>query len=172
MATPMASSKKNTSSALAKLLLGAVLIAFWLVATLLQIQTNESFILHGATVSFRPDWSILRQPVGLMMGTLDVNTAKATLFGWGIELVFLIFIVGYEIAHEAVRSNNKHLAGWFQTATIVIVGFDVYTDYLYGNLASGFWGQVLFAAMVGLIVLFFGIIGLRFLEHGITELTH
>jgi hypothetical protein len=163
---------KTGRNSAAKIVLGLILVGFWLVMTLLQVQTNEAFILGGGAVSFHADWSILAQPVKFILGTQPTSTAEATAFGWGIELFFLIFVVGYEIAHDAVSEANKDLAKFFKTATILIVLFDAYTDYRYGQLASGFWGQVLFAVVVGLIVMFFGTIGLRYIEHGFSSMTH
>ena len=37
------------------------------------------------------------------------------------------------------------------------------------QLASGFWGQVAFALVTSFIVAFFGIIGLRLIEYGLTQ---
>jgi hypothetical protein len=61
------------------------------------------------------------------------------------------------------------LTGVFQTVSIALVAFDAYMDFRYGSLASGFWGQVGFAAMTSFIVMFFGIVGLRFIEHAFHE---
>lgn len=153
------------------IVIGFILIGFWLVMTLLQVQTNEAFLLGGGAVSFHADWAVLMQPVQFVLGSLPTSMAEATAFGWGIELFFLIFIIGYEIAHSAVSEANKDLAKFFKTATYLIVLFDAYTDFRYGQLASGLWGQIGFAVVVGLIVMFFGTVGLRFLEHGFSTIS-
>jgi hypothetical protein len=80
-----------------------------------------------------------------------------------------VLIVGYEVAHESVKASNRHLAGWFRTGAVALIAFDGYTDIQYGNLASGFWGQVAFAGVTAFIVAFFGVIGFRLLEHAVTE---
>src|SRR5215469_5056253 len=161
--------KRQGASPLAPLVVGLALLALWLVATLLQIQTSEAFLLNGPTVSFVPNWGILTQVPDLVWGNLTPDLAKATLWGWGIELVYLMAMVGYELAHEGVSRANHKLAGVFQTLSIGIVAFDAYMDFRYGSLVSGFWGQVGFAAMTSFIVLFFGLVGLRFLEHAFHE---
>jgi hypothetical protein len=158
--------RRQGGSPLPPLVVGAALLALWLVATLLQIQTSEAFLLNGPVVSFVPNWGILIQVPDLVQGKLTPDLAKATLWGWGIELVYLMAMVGYELAHEGVSRANHKLAGVFQTVSIAIVAFDAYMDFRYGSLASGFWGQVGFAAMTSFIVMFFGLVGLRFLEHG------
>jgi len=75
----------------------------------------------------------------------------------------------YPTAHESVRATNRHLASWFRTGVVALIAFDAYTDVQYGQLASGFWGQVAFALVTAFIVAFFGIIGVRLIEYGLTE---
>src|SRR5579859_6614558 len=164
-----APASRHGSSPLACLLLGAVLVLFWLLASLLQIQTSEAFILHGPVVSFVPNWGIVHQPVDLVGGSLSPDLAKAVMWGYGIELIYLVCVVGYEVAHESVKASNQHLASVFRTGAIALIAFDAYTDFQYGSLASGFWGQVAFALVTAFIVAFFGVIGVRLIEHGLSE---
>src|SRR5215467_2065007 len=159
---------RRANSPIPLLLIGLACVIFWLLASLLQIQTSEAFILHGAVVTFNPNWSILRQPVDLVQGRLSADMAKAAMWGWGIELIYLVCIVGYEVAHESVKASNRHLASVFRTGAVALIAFDAYTDFQYGTLASGLWGQVAFAAVTAFIVAFFGVIGFRLLEHGLT----
>ena len=166
-----AANARRPHSPLPVLVLGLALIVFWLLASLLQIQTSEAFILNGPAVTFNPDWGILRQPVDLVQGHLTPAMAKAAMWGWGIELIYLVCIIGYEVAHEGVRATNHHLAGWFSTGAVALIAFDGWTDFQYGQLASGFWGQVAFALVTSFMVAFFGIIGLRLIEHGLSEWT-
>ena len=56
----------------------------------------------------------------------------------------------------------------FRTGVVALIAFDAYTDFQYGSLASGLWGQVAFAGVTAFIVAFFGVIGFRLLEHGLT----
>ncbi len=120
-------------------------------------------------MTFVPDWGILKQPLDLVQGHLSIDLAKAVMWGWGIELVYLVCIVGYEIANESVKASNRHLASVFRTGVVALIAFDAYTDFQYGTLASGFWGQVAFAGITAFIVAFFGVIGFRLLEHGLTQ---
>ena len=163
---------RRTNSPLPVLLVGLALLAFWVLASVLQIQTSEAFILKGPAVTFAPNWDILRQPFDLMGGHLKAEMAKASMWGWGIELIYLVCIVGYEVAHESIKASNRHLASWFRTGVIALIAFDAYTDFQYGSLASGFWGQVAFALVTAFIVAFFGVIGVRLIEHGLSEWRH
>jgi hypothetical protein len=149
------------------LLVGLALLVFWVLASVLQIQTSEAFILKGPAVTFAPNWDILRQPFDLIGGHLKADMAKAAM--WGIELIYLVCIVGYEVAHESIKASNRHLASWFRTGVIALIAFDAYTDFQYGNLASGPGGQFAFAAVTAFIVAFFGIVGVRLIEHGLTQ---
>ena len=149
-----------------KLLLGVILIGFFLLATLLQIQTSEAFILNGSAVSaLAPNWGILRQPVELAQGGLTTDMAKAVMWGWGIELIYLVCVVGEVTVHGRLHS-------WFKTGAFVLVMFDFWTDLQYGTLASGIWGQVAFASITSFIVAFFGILGINMIWSAITEFGH
>ncbi len=160
---------RRANSPLLVLIVGCALLLFWILASMLQIQTSEAFILKGPAVTLAPNWGILRQPLDLLQGHLTTDMAKAAMWGWGIELIYLVCIVGYEVAHESVRATNHRLAGWFRTGVVTLIAFDAYTDIQYGQLASGFWGQVAFALVTAFMVAFFGIIGLRLIEHELTE---
>ncbi len=149
-----------------KLLLGVILIVFFLLATLLQIQTSEAFILNGSAVSvLAPNWGILKQPVELAQGGLTTDMAKAVMWGWGIELIYLVCVVGEVTVHGRLHS-------WFKTGAFVLVMFDFWTDLQYGTLASGMWGQVAFASITSFIVAFFGILGINMIWSAITEFGH
>lgn len=145
-----------------KLVLGVVLIAFFLLALMLQIQTSEAFILNGPAISLAPNWGILKQPVELIQGSLTTNMAKAVMWGWGIELIYLVCVIGEVSVHG-------RLHGWFKTGAIVLVGFNVWTDFNYGQLASGWGGQMAFAGVTSFIVAFFGIVGLDLIWSAITD---
>ena len=165
----MTTTTHKASSPVPKLLLGSALIIFWLMATLLQIQTSEAFILQGPKVTFMPNWSVFMQPFDLVQGHLSPDMAKSVMWGWGMELAFLICIVGFEVAHESVKASSKRFAAWFQTGLFILIAFDAYTDFNYGSLASGFWGQIAFAGVTVFVVMFFGTVGLRFMEQGFAD---
>lgn len=145
-----------------KLALGVVLVGFFLLALLLQVQTSEAFILSGSQVTLAPNWGILSQPYDLARGMLPINVAQAAMWGWGIELVYLVCVVGEVTVHG-------RLHGWFKTGAVVLVGFNVWTDFNYGSLPSGFGGQVAFAGITSFIVAFFGVVGLNMIWGAIID---
>lgn len=169
MSSTVASSK---GSPLLKFLLGAALIVLWLIASLLQIQTSESFILNGPVVSYAADWAILRQPYALVMGGLSPMMAKAVMWGWGVELVFLVCVIGYEEAHATISAGNKRLAMLFRLGSIVIIVFDAWTDFNYGSLPSGLGGQIAFALITAFVVMFAGVAGVHLITRGVQEFSH
>jgi hypothetical protein len=144
-----------------KLLLGLLLIGFFLLALMLQIQTSEAFLLGSSPVQLAANWGVLNQPLALLQGQLPLDIAKAVMWGWGIELVYLVCVVG-EV------SIQGRLGGWFKTGAVILVVFNFWTDFNYGQMASGFWGQVAFAAITSFIVAFFGVLGLTLIWESIT----
>jgi hypothetical protein len=66
-----------------RLLLGILLVGFFLLALLLQIQTSEAFLLNSSPVQLAANWGVLSQPVELIQGQLPLDTAKAAMWGWG-----------------------------------------------------------------------------------------
>jgi hypothetical protein len=148
-----------------RLLLGVLLVGFFLLALMLQVQTSEAFILNGSPVTLATDWGVLSQPIELIQGGIPIDMAKAVMWGWGIELVYLVCVVGEVSVHG-------RLGGWFKTGAFILVAFNFWTDFQYGSLASGVWGQVAFAAITSFIVAFFGMLGLNLIWGSITDLSH
>jgi len=149
-----------------RLVLGVVVLGFFLLALMMDVQTSEAFLLNGGKVAVQSlDWAILRQPFDLLEGNVhDMNLAKAILWGWGCLLVYLVCVVGETTVHN-------RLAGLFKTGAFVIVAFDFWTNMNYGTLPSGVGGQIGFAAITSFIVAFFGVLGLNLIFGAITDMT-
>lgn len=157
-------------SPLPMLVLGLVCIAFWLDILLLEVQASEAFLLHGSIITFSSsNWNTLLQPWELVQGTLDINMRMAVIWGWGIELIYLVCIVGWEVAQSAIGYHNPKLAGWFKTGALILIVFNAWSNFQYGNLASGFWGQIGFAAITSFGSAFFGIVGVYLLERAFAK---
>jgi hypothetical protein len=142
--------------------LGVLLLGFFLLALMLQVQTSEAFILNGTAVKLAANWGVLHQPIDLIAGNMDINTAKAVMWGYGIELVYLVCVIG----EVAVTGRWQ---GWFKTGAIVLVAFNFYTDVNYGTLGSGLGGQLAFAGITSFMVAFFGVLGLNMIWSCILE---
>jgi hypothetical protein len=149
-----------------RLALGLLLLAFFVLALMMDVQTSEAFILNGGkgTVSAL-NWAIVTQPFALFEGHIqDIDMAKAILWGWGCLLVYLVCVVGETTVHG-------RLNGVFKMGAAIIVGFDFWTNRNYGTLPSGFGGQPGFAAITSFIVAFFGVPGLNLIFGAISDLT-
>lgn len=147
-----------------KIVVGVALLLLFLLALMLQIQTSEAFILNGQAVGLSANWAILQQPFQLAQGSLSLNMAKAVMWGWGIECIYLVCVLG-EVTVPRWR-------GLFVTGAFGLVVFDFWTDYNYGSLPSGAGGQIAFALVTSFIVAFFGAIGLEMIFKGVEEIAH
>lgn len=147
-----------------RLLLGLLLVGFFLLALMLEIQTSEAFLLNGAAVTLAPNWGVLLQPWELFHGQLALDMAKAVMWGWGIELVYLVCVVGE-------TSMGGRAGKFFKTGAIILVGFNFWTNLNYGTMSSGFGGQIAFAAITSFIVAFFGVLGLNMIFSAIMEMS-
>ncbi len=149
------------------IIVGVGFLILFIVGLMTQVQTNEAFITHAGDVNvYKPDWSILVQIPNLVLGKLNPDDAAAAIFGWGIELIYLGFIIGYELLQDSVQRSGQFMAGLFRTLSWVVVFFNGWTDYNYGSLGGGFWGHVGFALVTSFIVGFFGTIGMYLIESG------
>ena len=160
--TPAAAPASRGNVPILKLALGVILVLFFVLALMLQIQTSEAFILNGQAVGLSANWAILKQPFVLAQGNLPLDMAKAVMWGWGIELIYLVCVVGEVAIHG-------RLSGLFKTGAVILVLFDFWTDMQYGTMASGIGGQIAFAAVTSFIVAFFGYVGLELIFHSIGE---
>ncbi len=148
-----------------KLVLGILLLGFFVLALMMDVQTSEAFILNGGKVAVQSlNWTILRQPIDLAQGNLPMDTAKAVMWGWGCLLIYLVCVIGETTIHG-------RLGGIFKTVAFIIVAFDFWTNVNYGTLPSGMGGQVGFAVITSFIVAFFGVLGLNLIFSAITEMT-
>jgi hypothetical protein len=163
----------NQYSALPKIFVGVLLLLFFLIGSILHIMTSEAFFLGSKAVGLlSANWQILLQPGELATGTLDggMEMQKAVIWGWGIELVFLICIVGHGRLHKHVKKSSRAMAKLFRVGTVLLVFFDGWTDFNYGNVASGFWGQLAFALITAFVVFYFGTGGWHLISEGLDEL--
>lgn len=148
---------------------GGVGVAFcilFVIGVMTQIQTNEALVTGVSNVDvYKPNWAILFQPVQLVMGGLSSEEGAAVIVGWGIELIYLGCIVGFEIMQHAASRSGQFMAKVFRYFSLGIIGLNVWTDFQYGaSIGGGVWGHVLFAVVTSFVVGFCGTIGMYFIE--------
>lgn len=147
---------------------GIGMIVLFLIVFVSQVQTTEAWVQHqGAVDVFHPNWSIVWQIPALVIGQLPSSEAQAAIVGWGVELVYLAFIVGYEILKEAVHTTSGQLmAKVCRSLGFVVIAFCGYTDYQYGTIGTGIVGHLTFAVVCSIVIAYFGTIGWAFIRHG------
>ncbi len=150
------------------LAIGALFMIFFILCLTTQVQTNEAFIQGTKSVDvYKPNWAIFVQPIDLLLGHLSVNDAIATIFGWGVEVIYLAFtMVGYELIRNSVYQAGRAVGVVFEIIAVGIVFFNYYADFNYGTIGSGPWGHFWFALLTAFVVGYFGTVGLFLLRHG------
>lgn len=149
-------------------LIGATpFLIIFLIGFMFQIQTNEANILGGGPVDlYHPNWGVLIQLPMLLAGKLDAVTAKAAFWGWFVETLMLGAVIGLVEMRNAVGVAGKIILLIFDVSTVVIIGYNMISDYSYGTIGTGGWGQFGFAFGMSFAVAFFGIIGVWFISLG------
>ncbi len=161
-------------SAIPKIFVGLLLLLFFVIGSILHIMTSEAFFLGGSSTSLlSTNWQILTQPFLLATGTLPggPNMQKAVIWGWGIELVFLICVFGYDRLHRNVKASSRPMAKIFRAGTVLLIFFDGWSDFNYVGAASGPWGQLGFTLITAFVVFYFGTAGFHLVSEGLSELT-
>ncbi len=144
---------------------GLGFLMFWFLALMMQVQTSEAMLIGGPQVNiFHPNWAIFMQIPDLFRGRLPQDEAKAAMFAWGSEWVLLGCFLGWEEMRSAVAGTGKFLAGCFEFIGLAILAYNFISDFNYGTLGSGWWGQVGFAVLVSFMTMFFAAIGSWFLR--------
>src|SRR5713226_1923937 len=119
-AAPTTTHKGNP---VAYLIIGAIVLLFVAVATLLQIQTSEAFILHTPNAALVPNWNLINQVPNYLQGHLGASIGKAVFFAWGIELIYVICVVFHEVARSAMKGTHPLLSKFFVAVPLGVLGF-------------------------------------------------
>jgi hypothetical protein len=164
------SAARKPHSPVPMILVGIVAVVIWGYVTLLRIATSEAFFLGHPSVTFRIGWYILWQVPDMMQGKLTPLMNEATVWGWGIETVYLICVVGLEVAHEFVTTISPTIGRVFHVAMAVILLLDGISDFQYISVPGGWMAQVGFSLLSAFIVFYFGTTGWRFIESGVKEI--
>lgn len=149
--------------------IGVILILFFALGLMTQVETNEAFIDHAVSVDFfRPNWSVFIQLVGLFFGWYGPDMYRAVFFGWFIEIIYLaLTFVGLEVVHHVAHQAGRLLGYLFEIIAFATVCFNWYTDFNYGTIGgSDFWSHFWFAMVTAITVGYFGRLGLFLIRMG------
>lgn len=115
------------------LVIGTLALLFGISVSLVEVTATEAWIQGFTYLTYKPSLEILAQPVQLITNTLPVGNVLSVTVGWGIELAFIIFALGYEVATKTVRHRSPKAAGWFELG----MGACVLTDYVTNVIYEG-----------------------------------
>lgn len=153
------------------LLIGTLILLFGVSVSLVEVMASQAAIDGQTVVTYHPFLVILAQPVQFVTNTLPANTnILAVIIAWGVELGFIVFALGYEVAHKSLRHRSQKAASWFETGVWVCIAFDYGTNVIYSNgLAAqiggigSFLARLCAAALVCGFAMMFPIIGWSFI---------
>ena len=167
------------------LALGLCVAAFWLGGNLMQIQTTQAWMLGGAVNGHTlvPSLHTFSQIGDFLNGKLSLRMAIAFLASWSIQRLETVCEVGIERSQlfvhkrfsrpetvsESTAKVARDMAGFFRTASILLIGIDSISDFSYAA-ALGFWQQVLFTGVSFLTCFFFGIVAIHLITTGLSGL--
>lgn len=149
----------------------AAAIPSWLVALLTgtlftislitQLSTNEAWVAHISNINvWHPSLGVLWQIPDLIGGKLSPDQTGPVVAAWILEAMLLAITVGgINLIHQAVHNGGLFMGVFFELVAIAGLGFNFYTDYLYGTISPGQEsGHVLFALLNSVCVSYFGVI--------------
>lgn len=142
------SSSSSKGSPIAPYIMGLGILGGCMILLIIitQIRTTEALMLAlRGSVSFKPDWNILWQPVEAFTGQLPDDMYAAFIVGWLVEILYLILLMIFEVVHLGAREAHRFLQVAIDLGFLVIVGIQAYSDFQFGTLGSGMWGHALFA---------------------------
>jgi len=147
--------------------LGAAALFFGLVAVVVEIRTSELLVLGGKAEEI--PWGVFLQPYLLVMGTDPILTKMAWLYGWGIEIIGLIFAFAFNHATNALSQTNARIAKMYGVVSFLLILLNGWANF-HSLPGVDPLIQVLVAVVVAIAVIAFPVIGLALIERGFEEL--
>jgi hypothetical protein len=146
--------------------LGIICLWFFVEILVLDVQASQAFINGGQPFYMSATTTSTVQEVWyLFTENLSINDRRLIIYGWGIELIMFIGVMGWEIAKSSIGHHNPKLANVFSSVAIIIIIFNFWTTANFGTLT---WQSVGFAVLTAFGVAFFGVVGTYFLEYALT----
>jgi hypothetical protein len=147
--------------------LGIAALFFFFIALVVEIRTSELLVLGGKSNEI--PWGVFMQPYLLVMGTDPILTKLAWVYGWGIEVIGLIFAFALNHATHALSQTNTKIAKIYGVVSILLISLNAWANF---NALPGVdpLVQMLVALVVAMAVIAFPVIGLALIERGFEEL--
>jgi hypothetical protein len=156
-----------SSSPLILFILGGAALFFAVIAMVVEIRTSELLVLGGKSTEI--PWGVFLQPYELVVGTENMITKLSWVYGWGIEVIGLIFAFALNHATHALRQTNEKIAKIYGIASFLLVSLNAWANF---NALPGVDQliQMLVALVVAMAVIAFPVVGLALIERGFEEL--
>lgn len=143
------------------LLIGTIALLFGVSISLVEITATEAFVQGVTYLTYKPSLEILVQPVQLITNTLSAGNVLSVTVAWGVELVFIIFAIGYEISTRSLRHRSKKAAEIFEICMGACIIIDFVTNVVYTNNVApqlGLFGSFLLRCFVSALICVFAML--------------
>lgn len=148
--------------------LGVISLGFWVTIIVQDVQATQAFGNSGVAFSMSGSTLSTVQEIWFLFTTdLPISSKRLIIYGWGIELIMLIGVVGWEIAKSGIGYHNPKLANVFGSGAIAIIIFNIWTTANFGTSLT--WGSFGSALLNAFGSAFFGVIGAYFIEYSLTS---
>ena len=156
-----------SASPLILLVLGVAALVAAIFGLFMEIGTSEALVYHTAQNS--SIWQIMMQPYYLFVGAQSFAEKLSWLYGWGVEIVDLVFAFAFNHATAALHKTNSKIAKFFGPASVILVGLNTWSNV---NCLPGLDPMIqgLVGLLVAVCVVVFPVVGLALIERAIAEL--
>jgi hypothetical protein len=164
---------------------GIIQLGFFVFGSMVQVQTNESFMLHGLSGSkldWVPNFNIFLQFPQFWNGKMSPHMTVAFLAAWCIQIVMLTTKIG--LARVQLQVISKYGAGashadllksakrrgrlWDILSWLIVIGNSV-TDFIYAA-GMGFVQQLVFTVVIFLTTFYSGTHGIQNIAAGVSDM--
>lgn len=154
-----------------KIFVGVICIAAFIIGAMFHIATSEAMLGNGQKIATVMNWGVLAQPYLIVTNGTDFKTGMIDVFGWFIEIVYLVCMTQIEQTIAHIGSHGRAIMKIFVAGIVLCVFVDFWSDFSYSNFTLGGWGQLGFAIVLSFGTFFFGIIGTFLVSEGLKDWT-
>src|SRR5712691_3149353 len=162
---------------------GLFLLVVFVFGTMLQVQTNEAWMLHSENPSmWAPNLNLFLQFPQFWNGHMDAKHTVAFLFAWGVQVIMITCKIGLARVQVAVvKKYGQHLSHediakaarrrgwvWDVCSGLIVLGNSV-TDFFYAS-SLGLLQQIAFTVVLFLTTFFSGTHGIQHIAVGIEDM--
>ncbi len=163
---------------------GIILLIAFILGSMLQVQTNEAWMLHAENPNmWIPNFNLFNQFPEFWNGQMDARHTVAFLFAWGVQIVMITCKIGLARVQvqvmkkyggnlssaEVLKSAKRRGAFWDFLSGLIVLGNSI-TDFLYAA-GMGFLQQLAFTVVVFLTSFYAGTHGIQHIAAGVSDMS-